>query len=53
MHVQHTFLYISFPVVVLHDYNVKLPSYTFTGGNVVLSVPFRFFFIHCGLFGGR
>ena len=34
-------------------YNVKLPSYTFTGGNVVLCVPFRFFFIHCGLFGGR
>ena len=32
----------SFLCIVLHDYNVKLPNYTFNGGNVV-SVPFRCF----------
>ena len=26
LHVQHTFLYINFFAVVLHDYNVKLPE---------------------------
>ena len=31
-----------FFAVVLHDCNVKLPSYTFCGGNVVC-VPVRFF----------
>ena len=32
---QHTFLYISLPLL-LHNYNVKLSSlYTFYGGNVV------------------
>ena len=39
MHVQHTF-FVNFFAVVLHDYNVKLPSYTFCGGNVVC-VPVR------------
>ena len=45
-------LYISFPVVVLHDYNVKLPSYTFNGGKSYYVFPFAFF-IRCGLLGGR
>ena len=36
LHVQHTFLYISLPLL-LHDYNVKLSTYTFHGGNVVCS----------------
>ena len=41
---QHT-SFVHFFAVVLHDYNVKLPSYTFYGGNVVrLSLlPFFFF----------
>ena len=34
---------ISKIAVVLHDYNVKLPSFTFYGGNVPC-VPVRFFF---------
>ena len=29
LHVQHSFLHISLPLL-LHDYNVKLSSYTFT-----------------------
>ena len=56
LQVQHTsFLYISLPLL-LHDYNVKLSSYTFYGGNVVCShkkiaacVPIRFLF-QCLLF---
>ena len=32
--VQHTFLYISF-LLLLHNYNIKLPSYTFYGRNAV------------------
>ena len=31
--VQHTFLYIS-SLLLLHNYNMKLPSYTFYGRNV-------------------
>ena len=34
LHVQHTY-FVHFFVVVLHDYIVKLPSYTFYGGNLV------------------
>ena len=34
LHVCYTFLYISLPLL-LHGYNVKLPSYTVNGGNVV------------------
>ena len=34
---------ISKIAIVFHDYNVKLPSYTFYGGNVPC-VPVRFFF---------
>ena len=36
-------LLVHFIAVVLHDYNVALPSYTFYGGNVV-GIPVRFFF---------
>ena len=36
LHVQHTF-FVHFFAVVLHDYNVKLPSYTFCGGNVAFT----------------
>ena len=47
LHVQHTF-FVHFFGVVLHDYNVKLPVYTFYGGNVVrVLVPF---FFHCRSF---
>ena len=41
MFTKHTF-FLHFFAVVLHDYNVKLLSYTFYGGNVVC-VPVRFF----------
>ena len=34
----------SFIAVVLQDYNVKLPSYTFYGGNVVCVPVYVFFF---------
>ena len=37
-------LLVKFIAVVLHDYNVALPSYTFYGGSVV-SVPVRFSFL--------
>ena len=36
LHVQHT-SFLHFFVVVLHDYSVKLSSYTFLGGNVSCS----------------
>ena len=39
----HT-LFIHFFTVVLHDYDAKLPSYTFYGGNVVYVFLFTFFF---------
>ena len=54
LHVQHTFFFskkqkptlhaffVHFFAVVFHDYNVKLPSYTFYGGSVVC-VPVHFF----------
>ena len=45
LHVQRTF-FVHFFAVVLHDCNVKLPSYTFCGGNVVC-VPIRFFLFSC------
>ena len=41
---QHTFLYISLPLL-LHDGNVKLSSYTFYGGNVLLLLVFLFAFV--------
>ena len=44
LHLEHTF-FVRFFAVVLHHYNVKLPSYTFYTGNVVrLHVHF---FFHC------
>ena len=43
LHVQHT-SFVYFFAVVLHDYNVKLPSYTFYGGNVVRLSLLTFFF---------
>ena len=39
---QHT-SFVHFFAVVLHDYNVKLPSYTFYGGNVVRLSLLTFF----------
>ena len=42
LHLQHSFFGRSF-AVVLHDFNMKLPSYTFYGGNVVC-VPVSFLF---------
>ena len=38
--------FVHFFTVVLHDCNLKLPSYTFYGGNVLL-VLIHFFFFHC------
>ena len=35
LHVHHTFLYISLPL--LHDYDVKMPSFTFYGERLSLS----------------
>ena len=53
---QHTFLYISLPTLLLHNYNVKLSSYIFHAGNVECSppkiaacVPVHFLF-HCRSF---
>ena len=40
---------ISKIAIVFHDYNVKLPSYTFYGGNVPC-VPVRFFIFKCRSF---
>ena len=39
LHVQHT-IFVYFSDIVLHDYNMKLPSYTFYGGNAVCSLLF-------------
>ena len=44
LHVQHTF-FVHFFAVVLHDYNVKLPGYTFYGRNFVRVLVHFFFFI--------
>ena len=41
-HVQHTFLYISFPF--LHDYDVKMPNFTFYGGRKQATKKFYFSF---------
>ena len=46
LHLEHTF-FVRFFAVVLHHYNVKLPSYTFYTGNVVrLHVHFFFTAAH-------
>ena len=42
LHVQHTFLYISFPV--LHDYDVKMPNFTINGERKQAKMKFYFSF---------
>ena len=41
LHVHHAFLYISLPS--LHDYNVKLPNFTFCRGREQKTTTFFFF----------
>ena len=41
LHVHHAFLYISLPS--LHDYDVKLPDFTFCGGREHKTTTFFFF----------
>ena len=42
LHVHHAFLYISLPL--LHDYEVKMPSFTFYGGRKQATTNFSFSF---------
>ena len=42
LHVHHAFLYISLPL--LHDYDVKMPSFTFYGGRKQATTKFSFSF---------
>ena len=42
LHVPHAFLYISLPL--LHDYDVKMPSFTFYGGRKQATTNFSFSF---------
>ena len=42
LHVPHAFLYISLPL--LHDYDVKMPSFTFYGGRKQATTKFSFSF---------
>ena len=42
LHVHHTFLYLSFPF--LHDYDVKMPKFTFYGGRKQATMKFYFSF---------
>ena len=42
LHGHHAFLYISFPL--LHDYEVKMPSFTFYGGRKQATTNFSFSF---------
>ena len=39
-HVHHAFLYISLPL--LHDYDVKMPNFTFYGGRKQATMKFSF-----------
>ena len=41
-HVHHAFLYISLPL--LHDYDVKMPNFTFYGGRKQTTTKFSFSF---------
>ena len=41
LHVHHPFLYISLPS--LHDYNVKVPNFTFCGGRKHKTATLFFF----------
>ena len=40
LHVRHTFLYISLPL--LHDYNMKIPNFMFYGGRKQAMTKFSF-----------
>ena len=42
LHVHHAFLYMSLPL--LHDYDVKVPSFTFYGGRKQATTNFSFSF---------
>ena len=42
LHVHHAFLYISSPL--LHDYDVKMPNFTFYGGRKQATKKFSFSF---------
>ena len=42
LHVHHAILYISLPL--LHDYDVKMPSFTFYGGRKQATTKFFFSF---------
>ena len=42
LHVHHAFLYISLPS--LHDFDVKVPSFTFYGGRKQATTNFSFSF---------
>ena len=42
-HVHHTFLHISF--LFLHDYDVKMPNFTFYGGRKQATT--KFYFSYC------
>ena len=42
LHVHHAFLYISLPL--LHDYDLKMPSFTFYGGRKQATTNFSFSF---------
>ena len=42
LHAHHTFLYLSFPF--LHDYDVKMPKFTFYGGRKQATMKFYFSF---------
>ena len=42
LHVHHAFLYISLPL--LHDYDVKMPNFTFYGGRKQTTTKFSFSF---------
>ena len=51
LHVHHAFLYISFPL--LHDYNVKMPNFTFWRGreNTRQRLSYSFLERRCSLLG--
>ena len=46
LHVHHAFLYISLPL--LHDYDVKMPSFTFYGGRKQATINFSLSKLECG-----
>ena len=47
LHVLHAFLYISLPA--LHDYDVKLPKFTFYGGSKQTTTKFSLFFLNLNI----